>query len=768
MKRRTMLTLICILILLKSTISWKPPICILNKKSFCIVTPPTPCPVNPLLKGTTREGERFNCSILDLRIAVSPPTTSILSKISNSNNTTAELDLEYGLLVRFYIPTPTTISNTKIKTNIKSTPLLLSFHGTGGCGLDEPAAEATCTCSPDIPCSLSDACKKFQVASEGVLVVSPAERGTSHCYSPTDPMTTSATWLGSLEWKDYDILIDGIMNGSFGIHLPSKGKMDATRVGVTGGSHGGLASFIYPRHSKAQSLLNNGVSYMFALSMPWEGTPDVGETWNKWQFDSETLALTNGRPISAGFLAGAGAISQLNAWPKSTLATELNEALSSGNFSSFVMYMSERTMYDNPSINPDVDSRSLSIFHNNVDVLLMHQGGRDCIVPGYGPRRGWEQLRDMYRTERPNDLWILDNYPHSCSATGPRFPKRSVIVDDGGYLPLWTVQLEDKTDGISSFLWVTFVRKHLLQNNNNNNSITIPYPALVATIGHDVSDIKYKQLNKNNGTLASAVDHYIVATLNTNDGKLHTSTTNATDAIKKGSTKGTIYLPVINQTKEMLEAGCPTPNSATAPCGLNWSPSEWKKSALHFEKILSKLVLPFATPIPSQQSDKWVLVGESVFEATLHLVAVGSQKGSNDDSSNDGSSNDGSAFLGAGIVVSLFYAPPDDSSTDIGWLVTQGMQYFDHVPNNGTRKARVVLDARLLAFETGGRLTVTISNVALQFVHHYPWVNPIGHPFSVEFVMNAVNDVTFTLPMSTSFAVQNEFNTSELEKPYWN
>ena len=64
------------------------------------------------------------------------------------------------------------------------------------------------------------------------------------------------------------------------------------------------------------------------------------------------------------------AISQLNAWPKSTLATELNEALSSGNFSSFVMYMSERTMYDNPSINPDVDSRSLSIFHNNVDSLL--------------------------------------------------------------------------------------------------------------------------------------------------------------------------------------------------------------------------------------------------------------------------------------------------------------------------------------------------------------------------------------------------------------
>ena len=83
---------------------------------------------------------------------------------------------------------------------------------------------------------------QFQVASEGVLVASPAERGTSHCYAPTDPMTGSATWLGDLEWRDYDTLVDAIVAGSLP-HLPGPGHVDAARVGVTGGSHGGLARY---------------------------------------------------------------------------------------------------------------------------------------------------------------------------------------------------------------------------------------------------------------------------------------------------------------------------------------------------------------------------------------------------------------------------------------------------------------------------------------------------------------------------------------------
>lgn len=46
----------------------------------------------------------------------------------------------------------------------------------------------------------------------------------------------------------------------------------------------------------------------------------------------------------------------------------------------------------------------------------------------YGPRRGWAALRGAFATERPHDLWVLDNYPHSCSATGPRFPNREQVA----------------------------------------------------------------------------------------------------------------------------------------------------------------------------------------------------------------------------------------------------------------------------------------------------------------------------------------------------
>jgi hypothetical protein len=103
--------------------------------------------------------------------------------------------VEYGLLVRFIIP-------NKPAATGAGTPLLFRFHGTGGCGLNTPAAQESCACSPDIPCSVADGCKDFQVAQEGVLVVKPAERGTIHCYDIDDPMTATATWLGRLEFED--------------------------------------------------------------------------------------------------------------------------------------------------------------------------------------------------------------------------------------------------------------------------------------------------------------------------------------------------------------------------------------------------------------------------------------------------------------------------------------------------------------------------------------------------------------------------------------
>ena len=86
---------------------------------------------------------------------------------------------------------------------------------------------------------------------------------------------------------------------------------------------------------------------------------------------------------------------------------------------------------------------------------------------------------------------------------------------------------------------------------------------------------------------------------------------------------------------------------------------------------------------------------------------------------------------------------------------------------SGQRNASVTLDARIIEFKTGGLLTVVVSNVALQFVHHYPWVNPIDASFSVELIQSIHQQTKIKLPMSSSLSNQEIYDTASLEKPYW-
>ena len=368
---KTLVSVLMILSALGGTSAVRPTLCDLGGKPYCVVTPPTACPANPL----TNRG-RFNCTILDLRVAVAAGPEGAES---GSDNAT-----EYGLLVRFIIPSPA-VQQQQVG---QGTPLLFRFHGTGGCGLEVPAAKEGCACSPDIPCSLADGCKDFQVAQEGVLVVKPAERGTSHCYGPDDPMSPSATWLGSLEFADYDTLLEAVIAHALEPAVLPAG-VDAARIGVSGGSHGGIASFLYPVFSKAPSLPKVHGKGRFALAMPFEGTPDVATTWFGWQYDADTLART-GDPLAVGFAADAGAVPQVHAWPQSTLARLLAAAYATGNQSALVAFLAARTAYDPDPAHSAPSSvateRTLDTFDSAVGAMLLHLGGRDCIVPGYGTR----------------------------------------------------------------------------------------------------------------------------------------------------------------------------------------------------------------------------------------------------------------------------------------------------------------------------------------------------------------------------------------------
>jgi hypothetical protein len=685
------------LLLLTGT-SVLPKLCDLGGTPWCVVTPPTPCPSNPLDGQQTR----FACSIIDLRISVSASTTApaVFGK-----------DAEYGLLVRFVVP------SNQLSTG---TPMLLRFHGTGGCGLDTPAPEASCSCTPDIPCSVADGCKDWYVAAQGVLVVHPAERGSSHCYAPSDPMTSSASWLGDLVYRDYDTLIESVLAGSLHPMLPK--NVDPARVGVSGGSHGGLATFMYPPHATQPR------SHPFALAMPYEGAPDCASTWFKWQYDSETVA-SGGSPAQ-GFVMTAGAHSQVNAWPGSALARLVANAFATGNSSALIAFLATRTAYD-------VGGETLDAFNRSVRVLYEHTGGRDCIVPGYGPVGAWEVLRsERYRGSRPNDLWLFDNYPHSCSGTLPRLPTAKESADVGGYGPWWGAALENRTDAISSSLWVAMVRMHLLGHPAHSLPAEIPLPALVATLAHDASRAEYRVLSDDRPTLAANADGTATFYLHADDGVLHPS--------RSTPTAFPATLNLTGQSREALDATCPTLSMDT-PCGMKWGPSEWTKSA---QKLISGLFRH--TQWQTTLTTDLLVSGSATFEADL-LIDL----------------EEGAA---AGLDLGLYYAPPDAPASFDGWFVTQGIASFDHAGAGGTRQVSISLDHRHITLRKGGRLRLVASNLAPNLVHHLPWVNPVMAPFSIGTRVGggaAQAQPKLTIPTSSLLAAHPPVDTSPWEKGYW-
>ena len=161
--------------------------------------------------------------------------------------------------------------------------------------------------------------------------------------------------------------------------------------------------------------------------MPFEGTPDVGSSWFRWMYDLATVNAT-GVPTTVGFAPNAGAKSQMDAWPNSTLTKTLLKAFESGDQGPLVSFLAARTAYD---AGP---TRSLHTLSNAVRVIFIHTGGRDCIVPGYGPVEGWEILRAPQYLRPGGDLWLLDNYPHSCSGVGARLPTETEEADLGGFV----------------------------------------------------------------------------------------------------------------------------------------------------------------------------------------------------------------------------------------------------------------------------------------------------------------------------------------------
>ena len=194
--------------------------------------------------------------MLDLRIDVRPGQTPL-----------------QGLFVRLIVPSALP-ARTDAHRSGPVAPALVQFPGTGTCFLEVPAANLSCSCSLDSPCTLATGCLPYQLAQDGVLIVQFGERGSSHCYAPEDVMTSTATWVGQTEFDDYDYVLGLLISAGLHASLP---RVDGARLGLSGSSHGGIESLLYASGSSAFSK--------FALVMADVGTPSLWTSWGAWTFD---------------------------------------------------------------------------------------------------------------------------------------------------------------------------------------------------------------------------------------------------------------------------------------------------------------------------------------------------------------------------------------------------------------------------------------------------------------------------------------------------
>ena len=279
--------------------------------------------------------------------------------------------------------------------------------------------------------------------------------------------------------------------------------------------------------------------------------------------------------------------------------------------------------------------------------------------------------------------------------------------DKGGYEPLWTADLQNKTDAISSALWVSFVRRFLLLDGGGGSgsrapaSPPLPVPgALVATIGHDVPDAQYRILK--GGSVAAQVDGHTKLYIHTaaSDKGLHADPAPPSPSVA--------FRTVSSQSAASVTASCPQENS-TSPCGLGWGPSAWGGSLKQLMKMWSYSAFSAAL------GDTVTLAGAPVFTAVVRLGGGGAS--ASQAAAGAAADADPHQQEGGGVAAALVYSPPDAPAGYKGWLVTQGMATYDHVdPRDsgpydgvaavaagfgGSRQVRIELDHRLITLEKG-------------------------------------------------------------------
>jgi hypothetical protein len=326
---------------------------------------PTPC------------GDGYACTFQDVEIAFN----TCAGKIS-------------GFRARYVRPLDANIADKQ------RVPSMISIPGTGDCSVGDAL--------PDV--------MNMVAAQAGVAVFAMAPRGHTSCYFAGDDLADQSDWIGPDTLGDYDRVALAFARGLLDKAL----KGDPARIGVMGGSNGGISSYFYGRQSHVPSITHAPL----ALVMPEEANPD-SDSWPMPGLDPADLpALAAG---SAGFdmpwgsFRLSGEPPQQDVYP-GPLYNDLLRAdvLADNALASWSTKNAWRSAHD------DAAGTVVNTFKNQVKYTLAEQGSQDCIVPHAGAFSFFDELSNAgvknARLLSPVDF-------HSCA---------SDLSPATGYLPKFT------------------------------------------------------------------------------------------------------------------------------------------------------------------------------------------------------------------------------------------------------------------------------------------------------------------------------------------
>ena len=312
----------------------------------------------------------------------------------------------------------------------------------------------------------------MRIAEEGIIVATTSMRGHIHAYKKGDPLYGQSDWKGSDEMMDFDCLLWCFINGHILNDFPG---INPARIGIGGGSMGGITTFVYGRWTQ----IPGETGHKIRVAMPGGCAPSMGDWFAPGLDPVDRLNWDNPNISTLGAMRLSGLAVQVAAFwqPKCPNPHEFWEKLvdwmegdvngddppTDQEFQKFEEFCEYRSGYDNYQPN-DYTNLSVNSFLNNVDYGLLRIGCQDSVMPRSPIYDFFKKLN--IRADDPNHFNFSGHF-RLISPVGYHLGTKKHVDDDGymaippdpadpdetakdyGYFPRCTFEMKRKIEGWS-------------------------------------------------------------------------------------------------------------------------------------------------------------------------------------------------------------------------------------------------------------------------------------------------------------------------------